>query len=225
MHARDGRPAAAVCRKDRRARPAAPELPRTAIAAAARGGRRCTRCPLHGPATQTVFGEGPGDARLVFVGEQPGDQEDLAGRPFVGPAGEVFDRALARPASTATKVYVTNAVKHFKYEPRGKRRIHSGPTPARSGTADGGSTASSSQSRRSSSSRSAPPRRSRSPAARCRYCASAGRCGSEPGRIRHRASVVPAAAAGRAEKAAEYAKFVEDLALVRKLIGNADVAA
>lgn len=87
----------------------------------------CTRCPLYGPATQTVFGEGPPDARLMFVGEQPGDQEDLAGKPFIGPAGQVFDRALAAAGIDRTRAYVTNAVKHFKFEPRGKRRIHSKP--------------------------------------------------------------------------------------------------
>jgi DNA polymerase len=87
----------------------------------------CQRCPLFRDATQTVFGEGPEDARLVFVGEQPGDQEDLAGRPFVGPAGQMFDRALADAGIDRALVYVTNAVKHFKYEPRGKRRIHKKP--------------------------------------------------------------------------------------------------
>ena len=87
----------------------------------------CTRCPLYKPATQTVFGEGPVDAPLMFVGEQPGDQEDLAGKPFVGPAGQVFNRALADAAIDRSRVYVTNAVKHFKYEQRGKRRIHSKP--------------------------------------------------------------------------------------------------
>ncbi len=87
----------------------------------------CTRCPLHAPATQTVFGEGPVDAALMFVGEQPGDQEDLAGHPFVGPAGQVFDRAVAEAGIDRATAYVTNAVKHFKFEPRGKRRIHSSP--------------------------------------------------------------------------------------------------
>lgn len=87
----------------------------------------CTRCPLYKPATQTVFGEGPVDAPMMFVGEQPGDQEDLAGRPFVGPAGQMFDRALAAAAVDRARVYVTNAVKHFKFEQRGKRRIHSKP--------------------------------------------------------------------------------------------------
>jgi DNA polymerase len=89
--------------------------------------KACTRCPLYGPATQTVFGEGPLDARIMFVGEQPGDQEDLAGRPFVGPAGQLFDRALAEAGVDRSAAYVTNAVKHFKFEPRGKRRIHSKP--------------------------------------------------------------------------------------------------
>ena len=88
---------------------------------------QCERCPLYRNATQTVFGEGPSDAPLVFVGEQPGDQEDLAGKPFVGPAGQMFDRALAESQIDRTRVYVTNAVKHFKFEPRGKRRIHQKP--------------------------------------------------------------------------------------------------
>ncbi|WP_129793410.1 UdgX family uracil-DNA binding protein [Sphingosinicella sp. CPCC 101087] len=89
--------------------------------------KRCTRCHLYKHATQTVFGEGPLDARILFVGEQPGDQEDLAGRPFVGPAGQLFDRALGDAGVDREKTYVTNAVKHFKFEPRGKRRIHSKP--------------------------------------------------------------------------------------------------
>ncbi|KQM30073.1 UdgX family uracil-DNA binding protein [Sphingomonas sp. Leaf10] len=87
----------------------------------------CQRCPLWKPATQTVFGEGPVDAAMMVVGEQPGDQEDLAGRPFVGPAGQVFDRAMAEAGIDRSRVYVTNAVKHFKFEPRGKRRIHAKP--------------------------------------------------------------------------------------------------
>ncbi len=87
----------------------------------------CTRCPLWKPATQTVFGEGPVDARLMFVGEQPGDQEDLAGHPFVGPAGQMFDKALAEAGVDRARTYVTNAVKHFKFEARGKRRIHAKP--------------------------------------------------------------------------------------------------
>lgn len=87
----------------------------------------CTRCSLHCDATQTVFGKGPVDAALVFVGEQPGDQEDLSGEPFVGPAGQVFDRALAAAGIDRSRAYVTNAVKHFKFERRGKRRIHAKP--------------------------------------------------------------------------------------------------
>jgi len=87
----------------------------------------CRRCPLWRNATQTVFGEGPDNARVIFVGEQPGDQEDLAGKPFVGPAGKVFDAILDDAGVDRQKVYVTNAVKHFKFEPRGKRRIHSKP--------------------------------------------------------------------------------------------------
>ena len=87
----------------------------------------CTRCPLYKPATQTVFGEGRVDAPLMFIGEQPGDQEDLAGRPFVGPAGQVFNDALEKAGIDRDTTYVTNAVKHFKYEQRGKRRIHSKP--------------------------------------------------------------------------------------------------
>ena len=87
----------------------------------------CTRCPLYLNATQTVFGEGPLDAPLMFVGEQPGDQEDRTGKPFVGPAGLIFDQALAKAGIDRARSYVTNAVKHFKYEQRGKRRIHSKP--------------------------------------------------------------------------------------------------
>ena len=87
----------------------------------------CERCDLYRFATQTVFGEGEPDADLVFVGEQPGDKEDLAGRPFVGPAGALFDRALAEAGIDRKRAYVTNAVKHFKFEPRGKRRIHKKP--------------------------------------------------------------------------------------------------
>jgi DNA polymerase len=89
--------------------------------------RQCTRCELYRHATQTVFGEGPLDATIMFVGEQPGDQEDLAGRPFVGPAGALFDAALDKAGIDRSTVYVTNAVKHFKFELRGKRRIHNKP--------------------------------------------------------------------------------------------------
>jgi probable DNA metabolism protein len=96
-----------------------------ALAAEAAG---CRACPLWEPATQTVFGEGREDAPLLFVGEQPGDQEDIAGRPFVGPAGKLFDRALAEAGVDRDDAYVTNAVKHFKFVPRGKRRIHQKPS-------------------------------------------------------------------------------------------------
>ena len=89
--------------------------------------RGCTRCDLYKHATQTVFGEGPLDAAIMFVGEQPGDQEDLAGRPFVGPAGQLFDVALEKAGIDRSTVYVTNAVKHFKFIQRGKRRIHNKP--------------------------------------------------------------------------------------------------
>ena len=88
----------------------------------------CTACPLYRNATQTVFGEGRNRARLFFLGEQPGDQEDLRGKPFVGPAGQLLDRALAETGIERNDVYVTNAVKHFKWEPRGKRRIHQKPS-------------------------------------------------------------------------------------------------
>ena len=89
--------------------------------------RGCTRCDLYKCGTQTVFGEGPLDAAICFVGEQPGDQEDLAGRPFVGPAGQLFDAALEKAGIPRSDVYVTNAVKHFKFILRGKRRIHNKP--------------------------------------------------------------------------------------------------
>jgi DNA polymerase len=87
----------------------------------------CTRCDLHRCGTRTVFGEGPLDAKIMFVGEQPGDQEDLAGKPFVGPAGQLLDRALVEAGVDRATTYVTNAVKHFKFERRGKRRIHQKP--------------------------------------------------------------------------------------------------
>jgi DNA polymerase len=87
----------------------------------------CTACHLHELGTRTVFGEGPRSAGLMLVGEQPGDVEDLEGRPFVGPAGRVLDRALAEAEIVRERVYVTNAVKHFKWTPRGGRRIHDTP--------------------------------------------------------------------------------------------------
>lgn len=97
------------------------------LKAVAREAEQCTLCPLYRHATQTVFGEGPARARLMLVGEQPGDQEDLAGHPFVGPAGKVLDRAMAEAGLDRRKVYLTNAVKHFKNEPRGKKRLHKRP--------------------------------------------------------------------------------------------------
>jgi uracil-DNA glycosylase len=104
------------------------QLPDTPLAELRTEASGCIRCPLHAAATQTVFGDGAEHARLIFVGEQPGDQEDLEGRPFVGPAGGVFDRALAEAGIAREGIYVTNAVKHFKYVPRGKRRIHAKPS-------------------------------------------------------------------------------------------------
>jgi DNA polymerase len=98
------------------------------LAAVAKLERTCRRCDLWQHATQTVFGEGPEDAPLMLVGEQPGDREDLAGRPFVGPAGRLLDQALAAAGIVRGDVYVTNAVKHFKFEQRGKRRIHHNPS-------------------------------------------------------------------------------------------------
>lgn len=97
------------------------------LAALAQAARGCTRCPLHRQATQMVMGEGPEDAELMVVGEQPGDQEDLRGRPFVGPAGRLFDDLCRAAGIDRRAVFVTNAVKHFKFAPRGKRRIHQRP--------------------------------------------------------------------------------------------------
>ncbi len=107
--------------------PAEPEAPAGTLEALRAEAAVCTRCPLHAKATQTVFGEGPRDAAVMFVGEQPGDQEDISGRPFVGPAGKLLDQVIAEAGIDRSALYVTNAVKHFKYEPRGKRRIHQKP--------------------------------------------------------------------------------------------------
>ena len=90
----------------------------------------CRNCELWKPATQTVFGEGPEDARVLVVGEQPGDEEDLRGRPFVGPAGKLFDKAIAELGLDRDQFYVTNAVKHFRFEMRGKFRLHRSPAPS-----------------------------------------------------------------------------------------------
>ena len=99
----------------------------TLLKAVAKEAASCTLCPLYRNATQTVFGEGAARAPIMLVGEQPGDQEDLAGHPFVGPAGKVLERAMAEAGLDRKKVWLTNAVKHFKNEPRGKKRLHKRP--------------------------------------------------------------------------------------------------
>ena len=93
----------------------------------------CKACDLYKRGTQTVFGEGPARAEIMMVGEQPGDAEDLAGHPFIGPAGRLLDRALEQAGIDRSRVYVTNVVKHFKWEPRGRRRIHAKPNAAEIG--------------------------------------------------------------------------------------------
>nr|WP_277749551.1 UdgX family uracil-DNA binding protein [Sinirhodobacter populi] len=103
------------------------EVEASSLSALARAEAACTRCPLYRDATQVVPGEGPDQARLMVVGEQPGDREDLAGRPFVGPAGRLFDAALAEAGIPRDAIFLTNAVKHFKFEQRGKRRLHKRP--------------------------------------------------------------------------------------------------
>ncbi len=105
--------------------PNEPDLDRLRAAAA-----ECTACPLYANATQTVFGEGEAGAAILFVGEQPGDAEDLAGRPFVGPAGRLLDRCIKEAGIDRSRAYVTNAVKHFKWVPRGTRRLHEKPSAA-----------------------------------------------------------------------------------------------
>ena len=100
-----------------------PAPPRSLAALRAKA-RQCRACPLWKPATQTVFGEGPDDASIVMIGEAPGDREDLAGHPFVGPAGKLLDRALAEAGIDRGRLYLTNVVKHFKFERRGKLRLH-----------------------------------------------------------------------------------------------------
>src|SRR3954466_9516431 len=111
-------------------RPEAPMKRKTAaddLEALREEAAHCTRCPLYRCATRTVFGEGPVSADIMIVGEQPGDKEDLAGHPFVGPAGQMLDKALQEAGVDRKKVYVTNAVKHFKFVPRGKIRLHQKP--------------------------------------------------------------------------------------------------
>src|SRR5215472_7607382 len=101
--------------------------PHPSLRALEEAARDCQACDLWQRGTQTVFGEGESNAKVIFVGEQPGDKEDLEGKPFVGPAGGLLDKALLEAGIHRTKVYVTNVVKHFKWEPRGKRRIHKRP--------------------------------------------------------------------------------------------------
>ena len=108
---------------------AEPFLPRQiTLPALKKAVQGCEGCPLYKNATQAVFGEGRAHAKVMFIGEQPGDQEDLAGKPFVGPAGKLLDQVLEEVGIDRSEVYVTNAVKHFKWEPRGTRRIHSKPS-------------------------------------------------------------------------------------------------
>jgi uracil-DNA glycosylase len=112
-------------------KPATELIPKRPTLAAVRDAAKdCQACDLYKRGTQTVFGEGSPGTELMLVGEQPGDAEDLAGRPFVGPAGRVLDRALEEAGIDRSRVYVTNVVKHFKWEPRGKRRIHKKPNAA-----------------------------------------------------------------------------------------------
>src|SRR6184192_3135319 len=101
--------------------------PRASLTVLRTRAKDCTACDLYKTGTQTVFGDGAAHARVVFVGDQPGDKEDLAGKPFVGPAGRILDKALEAAGIERTETYVTNIVKHFKWEPRGKRRIHKKP--------------------------------------------------------------------------------------------------
>jgi DNA polymerase len=108
----------------------APEPVDDSLDALRQAAEGCKRCPLWKPATRTVFGEGPADARVLLVGEQPGDAEDLSGHPFVGPSGKLLDRALEELGIDRAQLYVTNAVKHFKFERRGKARLHKSPNPS-----------------------------------------------------------------------------------------------
>jgi uracil-DNA glycosylase len=130
-----GRQFGMVAKKPRKSRKRAvpdgnaPEPADESLSALREAAAGCKRCDLWKPATQTVFGEGPGRARIMVIGEQPGDQEDLSGRPFVGPAGKLFDRALEELGIDRSTMYVTNVVKHFKFERRGKVRLHRSPDP------------------------------------------------------------------------------------------------
>lgn len=127
MAAREPDPAPRYAEKIAARPPAPAQQPADALAALNSEIAQCRRCPLHCAATQAVTGEGPDNAEIMLVGEQPGDAEDIAGRPFVGPAGQVLDKALIEAGVERSRLYLTNAVKHFKYEPRGKRRIHQKP--------------------------------------------------------------------------------------------------
>jgi DNA polymerase len=113
--------------KPSRTAPQDPVPPARSLGALAEAAQACQACPLFANATQAVFGEGPATARIVLVGEQPGNEEDLSGQPFVGPAGAVLAQALEEAGIDRRVLYVTNAVKHFSWEPRGKRRIHKKP--------------------------------------------------------------------------------------------------
>ena len=116
-----------IPQKPSRTQPDDPAPPARSIKGLADAAQACRACPLFANATQAVFGEGPNSASIVLVGEQPGNEEDLSGHPFVGPAGAVLEKALEEAGIDRTTVYVTNAVKHFSWEPRGKRRIHKKP--------------------------------------------------------------------------------------------------
>ena len=134
MAKRDGRPSASGEGEPTSPNGAADFLPTTASLRAARiAAAGCRGCGLFRRATQTVFGEGDAPARIMLIGETPGDREDLVGKPFVGPAGQLLDRALDAAKLDRSALYVTNVVKHFKWEPRGKRRLHKKPLPSEIG--------------------------------------------------------------------------------------------
>src|SRR4051812_35918098 len=121
-------PSGRVCSRVKPEETAEPLIPpRPTISKLQQAARGCQACPLWKTGTQTVFGEGSRHAKVVFIGEQPGNDEDLAGKPFVGPAGRLLDKALVEAGINRDEVYVTNTVKHFKWEPQGKRRIHKKP--------------------------------------------------------------------------------------------------
>ena len=159
----------------------------------------CRRCDLYANATQTVFGEGPAGAPVMFVGEQPGDQEDVIGRPFVGPAGQLLDRALEEAGIDRRGIYITNAVKHFKFTPRGKRRIHQAPDAERSASVASGWMSSGSASAQIAGADGG-KRRSRRAGAGCDGDAGAWPAipaGGRPARVHYSSSVLSAADPGR----------------------------